>query len=147
MKRVELTHTNRGYNTKAVDFKESNKAKDLYDFVDEHSFELFPSDSLEEFVVHALMYIKDNNTELYQKYQADIDGIINVYEAMDYQSTISNDEFENKIFDILTDNIEDLLDYHDDLTDEVMGLLTGFDIGINYISDDEYADKYEDDNE
>lgn len=147
MKRVELTYANRGYNTKVVDFKESNKAKDLYDFVDEHSFELLPSDAIEEFVVHALMYIKDNNTELYQKYQEDIDGIINVYEAMDYQSTISNDEFENKIFDILTDNIEDLLDYHDDLTDEVMGLLTGFDIGINYISDDEYADKYEDDNE
>ena len=108
---------------------------------------MFPSDALEEFVVHALMHIKDNNTELYQKYQEDINGIINVYEAMDYQSTISNDEFENKIFDILTNNIEDLLDYHDDLTDEVMGLLTGFDIGINYISDDEYADKYEDDNE
>lgn len=147
MKRVELTYANRGYNNKVVDFKESNKAKDLYDFVDEHGFELFPSDSLEDFVVHALMYIKDNNTELYKKYQADIDGIITVYEAMDYQNTISNDEFENKIFDILTNNIEDLLDYHDDLTDEVMGLLTGFDIGINYISDDEYADKYEDDNE
>lgn len=147
MKRVELTYANRGYNNKVVDFKESNKAKDLYDFVDEHSFELFPSDALEEFVVHALMYIKDNNAELYSKYKDDIDGIINVYEAMDYQSTISNDEFENKIFDILTNNIEDFLDYHDDLTDEVMGLLTGFDIGINYISDDEYADKYEDDNE
>jgi len=147
MKRVELTYANRGYNNKVVDFKESNKAKDLYDFVDKHGFELFPSDSLEDFVVHALMYIKDNNTELYKKYQADIDGIITVYEAMDYQNTISNDEFENKIFDILTNNIEDLLDYHDDLTDEVMGLLTGFDIGINYISDDEYADKYEDDNE
>lgn len=143
MKRVELTYANRGYNNKVVDFKESNKAKDLYDFVDEHGFELFLSDSLEDFVVHALMYIKDNNTELYKKYQADIDGIITVYEAMDYQNTISNDEFENKIFDILTDNIEDLLDYHDDLTDEVMGLLTGFDIGINYISDDEYAEKEE----
>lgn len=143
MKRVELTYANRGYNNKVVDFKESNKAKDLYDFVDEHGFELFPSDALEEFVVHALMHIKDNNTELYQKYQEDINGIINVYEAMDYQSTISNDEFENKIFDILTNNIEDLLDYHDDLTDEVMGLLTGFDIGINYISDDEYAEKEE----
>lgn len=143
MKRVELTYANRGYNNKVVDFKESNKAKDLYDFVDEHSFELFPSDTIEEFVVHALMYIKDNNTELYKKYQADIDGIINVYEAMDYQNTISNDEFENKIFDILTNNIEDLLDYHDDLTDEVMGLLTGFDIGINYISDEEYAEKEE----
>lgn len=147
MKRVELTYANRGYDTKEINSKESNKAKDLYDFVDEHGFELFPSDALEEFVVHALMHIKDNNTELYQKYQADINGIINVYEAMDYQNTISNDEFENKIFDILTNNIEDLLDYHDDLTDEVMGLLTGFDIGINYISDEEYADKYEDDNE
>ena len=147
MKRVELTYANRGYNTKVVDSKESNKAKDLYDFVDEHSFELFPSDALEEFVVHALMYIKDNNTELYKKYQADIDGIINVYEAMDYQSTISNDEFENKILEILTDNIVELLDNYDDLADEVMGLLTSFDIGINYISDAEYADKYEDDNE
>ena len=89
------------------------------------------------------MYIKDNNAELYSKYKDDIDGIIHVYEAMDYQSTISNDEFEDKILEILTDNIEDLLDYHDDLTDEVMGLLTGFDIGINYISDDEYAEKEE----
>lgn len=141
MKRVELTYANRGYNNKVVDFKESNKAKDLYDFVDEHSFELFPSDSLEDYVVDTLVSIKDDNTELYSKYKDDIDGIINVYEAMDYQSTISNDEFENKIFDILTNNIEDLLDYHDDLTDEVMGLLTGFDIGINYISDDEYEEE------
>ena len=147
MKRVELTYANRGYNTKVVDSKESNKAKDLYDFVDEHSFELFSDGSLEDYVADTLMSIKDDNTELYQKYQADIDGIINVYEAMDYQNTIGNDEFVDKIAEILTDNIEDLLDYHDDLTDEVLGWLSGFDIGINYISDDEYADKYEDDNE
>ena len=143
MKRVELTYANRGYDTKEVNSKESNKAKDLYDFVDEHSFDLFPSDSIEDFVVHAFMQMKDNNTELYQKYQADIDGIINVYEAMDYQNTISNDEFENKIFEILTDNIGDLLDYYDDLADELMGLLSGFNIGINYISDDEYEEKEE----
>lgn len=141
MKRVELTHTNRGYDTKAIESKESNKAKDLYDFVDEHSFELFRDDSLEEFVVNALMNIKDNNAELYKKYQADIDGIINVYQAMDYQNTISNDEFVDKIFEILTDNIEDLLDYHDDLADEIMKELSSFNIGFKYIGDDDYEEE------
>jgi len=141
MKRVELTYANRGYDTKEVDAKESNKAKDLYDFVDEHSFELFPDDSLEDFVVHALMYIKENNSKLYAIYYSDIDGIINVYEAMDYEFTTSNDEFVDKISEILTNNIEDLLEYHDDdLTDEIMGILSGFDIGINYISDKEYEE-------
>lgn len=143
MKRVELTYANRGYDTKEINSKESNKAKDLYDFVDEHSFDLFPSDSLENYVVDALKTIKKDNSKLYAMYYNDIDGIINVYEAMDYQSTISNDEFEDKILGILTDNIEDLLDYYDDLADEIMGLLSGFNIGINYISDDEYAEKEE----
>jgi len=142
MKRVELTY-NRGYDTKEVNSKESNKAKDLYDYVNEHSFDLFPDDSLENYVVDALKYIKENNSKLYALYYTDIDGIINVYEAMDYQFTISNDEFVNKISEILTDNIEDLLDYHDDLADEVMGLLSGFNIGINYISDDEYEEEKE----
>lgn len=143
MKRVELTYNNRGYDTKEIDSKESNKAMDLYDFVNEHSFDLFPSDSLENYVVDALKNIKENNSKLYALYYTDIDGIINVYEAMDYQFTISNDEFVNKISEILTDNIGDLLDYHDDLADEVMGILSGFNIGINYISDDEYAEKEE----
>lgn len=138
MKRVELTHTNRGYDTKEVDSKESNKAKDLYDFVDEHSFDLFGDDTLEDNVVEALMYIKENNTELYLKYNPDIDGIISVYEASNYQYSIFNDEFGDKIFEILTDNIGDLLDYHDDLADEVMKELSSFNIGINYISDDDY---------
>lgn len=143
MKRVELTYANRGYDTKEINSKESNKAKDLYDFVDEHSFDLFPSDSLENYVVDALKTIKKDNSKLYAMYYNDIDGIINVYEAMDYQFTISNDEFVNKISEILTDNIVELLDYHDDLADEIMGLLSGFNIGINYISDDEYAEKEE----
>lgn len=143
MKRVELTYANRGYDTKEINTKESNKAKDLYDFVDEHSFDLFPSDSLENYVVDALKTIKKDNSKLYAMYYNDIDGIINVYEAMDYQFTISNDEFVNKISEILTDNIVELLDYHDDLADEIMGLLSGFNIGINYISDDEYAEKEE----
>lgn len=143
MKRVELTYANRGYDTKEINSKESNKAKDLYDFVNEHSFDLFRDDSLEDNVVEALKHIKKYNSKLYAMYYTDIDGIINVYEAVDYEFTISNDEFVDKISEILTDNIEDLLDYHDDLADEVMGLLSGFNIGINYISDDEYAEKEE----
>lgn len=143
MKRVELTYNNRGYDTKEIDSKESNKAMDLYDFVNEHSFDLFPSDSLENYVVEALKTIKKYNSELYVMYYSDIDGIIDVYKAMDYEFTTGNDEFEDKIFEILTNNIEDLLDNFDDLADEVMGLLSGFNIGINYISDDEYAEKEE----
>lgn len=143
MKRVELTHTNRGYDTKEVDSKESNKAKDLYDFVDEHSFDLFRDDTLEDNVVEALKTIKKYNSELYVMYYSDIDGIIDVYKAMDYEFTTGNDEFEDKIFEILTNNIEDLLDNFDDLADEVMKELSGFNIGINYISDDEYAEKEE----
>lgn len=141
MKRVELTHTNRGYDTKEVDSKESNKAKDLYDFVDEHSFDLFGDDTLEDNVVEALMYIKENNTELYLKYNPDIDGIISVYEASNYQYSIFNDEFGDKIFEILTNNIEDLLDNFDDLADEVMKELSSFNIGINYIGDDDYEEE------
>ena len=143
MKRVELTYANRGYDTKEVDSKESNKAKDLYDFVDEHSFDLFRDDTLEDNVVEALKTIKKYNSELYVMYYSDIDGIIDVYKAMDYEFTTGNDEFEDKIFEILTNNIEDLLDNFDDLADEVMKELSGFNIGINYISDDEYAEKEE----
>lgn len=142
MKKVEITHTNRGYDTKEVESKKSNKAKDLYDFVDEHSFDLFRDDTLEDNVVEALKTIKKYNSKLYVMYYSDIDGIIDVYEAMDYEYTTGNDEFEDKIFEILTNNIEDLLDNFDDLADEVMKELSSFNIGINYIGDDEDVTDY-----
>lgn len=142
MKKVEITHTNRGYDTKEVESKKSNKAKDLYDFVDEHSFDLFKDDTLEDNVVEALKTIKKYNSKLYVMYYSDIDGIIDVYEAMDYEYTTGNDEFEDKIFEILTNNIEDLLDNFDDLADEVMKELSSFNIGINYIDDDEDVTDY-----
>ena len=135
MNKVEITSK---HNKPII--KESNKAKELYDFVSEHSFKMLTDEIFEDKVVEAFKSIKENNTKLYQKYQTKIDGIIDVSKAMDYQDSLNNDEFATEIFEILTTNIEDFLNYHDDLADEIMKELSSFNIGFKYIGND-YAEE------
>lgn len=135
MYRAEITYNKHG--NKVVKIKNSGEAKKLYDFVAEHNSELLddimlPSYEFESYVVDELIILKDNNDKLYQKYQTDIDGVIDLANSMYYQDNIENDPYVEEILEILIDTVDYVLDNHDELANKVMKYLSSLNIGIEY---------------
>lgn len=135
MYRAEITYNKHG--NKVVKIKNSGEAKKLYDFVAEHNSELLddimlPSYEFESYVVDELIILKDNNDKLYQKYQTDINGVIDLANSMYYQDNIENDPYVEEILEILIDTVDYVLDNHDELANKVMKYLSSLNIGIEY---------------
>lgn len=135
MYRAEITYNKHG--NKVVKIKNSGEAKKLYDFVAEHNSELLddimlPNYEFESYVVDELIILKDNNDKLYQKYQTDIDGVIDLANSMYYQDNIENDPYVEEILEILIDTVDYVLDNHDELANKVMKYLSSLNIGIEY---------------
>jgi len=136
MYRAEITYNNK-HGNKIVKVKNSGEAKKLYDFVAEYSSELLddntlPSYEFESYVADEFIILKDSNNKLYKKYQADIDGVIDLTNSMYYQDNMENDGYVEEILEILIDTIDVVLDKYDDLTNEVMKYLSSLNIGLKY---------------